>query len=150
MRAKKQTQQREALRQKLNTRGAQLTTQRAAVYEYLSGVEHHPTAEEVFLAVKPRLPRISLATVYKNLEALAACGAVSKLTYGDASARYDIRTDHHYHTRCLGCGKLWDVDAPGGTTRLEHIKPQAGFEVKHYRLELLGYCRQCRTKGTSG
>ncbi len=144
MGAKKQIQRRDALRQKLNTQGAQLTTQRAAVYEYLSEVAHHPTAEEVFLAVKSKLPRLSLATVYKNLEALVQCGAVSKLTYGDASARYDIRTDHHYHTRCLACGRIWDVNATQGTELLKLIKPQAGFEVKDYRLELLGHCRECR------
>ena len=145
MSKKKQTAGREALRQKLGERGAQLTTQRAAVHDYLSGVEHHPTAQEVFLAIKPAMPRISLATVYKNLEALVQCGAVSKLAYGDAAARYDIRTDHHYHTRCLGCGKIWDLDARGGASELlEHIKPQAGFEVKDYRLELLGHCRECR------
>lgn len=144
MSAKNQMQRQEALRQKLNTQGAQLTPQRAAVFDYLSGVEHHPTAEEVFLAVKPKLPRISLATVYKNLEALVKCGVVSKLTYGDASARYDIRTDHHYHTHCLECGKVSDLDAPEGSELLRHIKPQAGFEVKDYRLELLGYCQECR------
>lgn len=144
MSAKKHTQRREELREKLNTRGAQLTSQRAAVYDYLSGVEHHPTAEEVFLAVKPKLPRISLATVYKNLEALVQCGAVSKLTYGDAAARYDIRTDHHYHTRCLECGGIWDLDAREGSELFAHLKPQAGFEVKDYRLELLGHCRECR------
>jgi Fe2+ or Zn2+ uptake regulation protein len=142
--AKKQVERREALRQKLRARGAQLTSQRAAVYEYLSRVEHHPTAEEVFLAVKPKLPRISLATVYKNLEALVKCDAVSKLAYGDAAARYDIRTDHHYHTRCLECGKIWDLNAAEDSKALKHIKPQAGFEVKDYRLELLGYCRECR------
>lgn len=144
MTAKKQLQRQELLRQKLRTTGAQLTTQRAAVYNYLSGVEHHPTAEDVFLAVKPKLPRISLATVYKNLEALVNCGLVSKLAYGNASARYDIRTDHHYHTRCLDCGKIWDLDAVEGSELLSHIKPQAGFKVKDYRLELLGQCRECR------
>jgi len=144
MSTKKQIQQREMLRQKLHTRGAQVTTQRAAVFDYLSGVEHHPTAEEVFLAVKPKLPRISLATVYKNLEALVNCGAVSKLAYGNASARYDIRTDHHYHTRCLKCGKIWDLDVQEGSELLARIKPQKGFEVKDYRLELLGHCRECR------
>lgn len=144
MSAKRQAQRRETLRQQLRASGAQLTEQRAAVYEYLSGVDHHPTAEEVFLAVKTRVPRISLATVYKNLEALVQCGAVSKLTYGDASARYDIRTDHHYHTRCLECGKIWDLDAKEGAELLRKIRPQAGFEVQDYRLELLGRCRECR------
>ncbi len=134
----------EALRQRLGSRGAHLTQQRAAVFDYLGQVEHHPTAEEVFLAVKSKLPRISLATVYKNLEMLIACGAVSKLTYGDAAARYDIRTDHHYHTHCLECGKIWDLDAGEGAKLLKQIKPQAGFEVRDYRLELLGRCRGCR------
>lgn len=144
MAAKKHMERREELRKKLHERGAQLTPQRAAVYDYLSGVEHHPTAEEVFLAVKPKLPRLSLATVYKNLEALVNCGVASKLTYGDASARYDIRTDHHYHTRCLECGKIWDLDARQGSKALKQIKPQAGFAVQDYRLELLGRCRECR------
>src|SRR5262245_36312473 len=82
-----------ALRRMLGNSGANFTRQRAAVYGYLRAVDHHPTAEEVFLAVKQDLPKISLATVYKNLEALVACGAASKLAYGDAATRYDIRTD---------------------------------------------------------
>ncbi|HYP53561.1 MAG TPA: transcriptional repressor [Pyrinomonadaceae bacterium] len=141
---RRQVGQTEELRRQLRTRGAQLTSQRAAVFEYLSGVEHHPTAEDVFLAVKQKLPRISLATVYKNLEALVNCGAASKLSYGDAAARYDIRTDHHYHTRCLACGRIWDLDAREGSDALARIKPQAGFQVQDYRLELLGLCRECR------
>ena len=133
-----------SLREQLRAQGAQLTSQRVAVFEYLSGVDHHPTAEEVFFAVKRKLQRISLATVYKNLEALVACGAVSKLSYGDGSARYDIRTDHHYHTRCLKCGKVWDLNSAGGAAELKHIKPQRGFAVMDYRLELLGHCGECR------
>jgi Fe2+ or Zn2+ uptake regulation protein len=144
MNSKKDNEKEATLKLKLEARGAHLTQQRAAVFDYLSQVEHHPTAEEVYLAVKPRLPKISLATVYKNLEALVNCGAVSKLSYGDAAARYDIRTDHHYHTRCLGCGKIWDLDAKAGVDWLKQIKPRAGFAVEDYRLELLGYCRECR------
>ncbi len=132
-----------ALRRKLEARGYSLTSQRAAVYEYLSRVAHHPTAEEIFLRIKDKLPRISLATVYKNLEALAACGAITKLSYGDAAARYDIRTDRHYHTRCLRCGRIWDLEADAGPALSERIKPQAGFKVEDYRLEITGYCRDC-------
>ncbi|HEX8178948.1 MAG TPA: transcriptional repressor [Pyrinomonadaceae bacterium] len=132
------------LRQKLDARGGHMTRQRAAVYDYLSQSTHHPTAEEVFLNVKRKLPKISLATVYKNLEALVACAAISKLTYGDGSARYDIRTDHHYHTRCLKCGRMWDLEAGRGLAALQQIEPQAGFSVADYRLELLGYCQDCK------
>src|SRR5690349_10910732 len=141
---KEAERRRESLRRMLDSQGASFTRQRATVFEYLRQVKNHPTAEEVFVAVKRELPKISLATVYKNLEALVACGAAAKLTYGDGSARYDIRTDHHYHTRCLKCGSVADLDAAEGNDLLRQIKPQSGFEVKDYRLELLGYCRACR------
>ena len=135
----------EELRRKLDERGGHMTRQREAVYVYLSSVAHHPTAEEVFLNVKRELPKISLATVYKNLEALVACEAITKLSYGDGSARYDIRTDHHYHTRCLGCGRMWDLEAARGKSALEQIKAQPGFTVSDFRLELLGHCLDCKS-----
>lgn len=134
----------EELRQKLDAGGYHLTSQRAAVFDYLSRVNHHPTAEEIFLQIKDALPKIGLATVYKNLEALVACGAITKLNYGDASARYDVRTDHHYHTRCLKCGRIWDLEAGESSDLLERIKPQTGFRVEDYRLEITGYCRDCK------
>lgn len=143
MRKAKAKEMREVLRLRLDERGLSLTSQRAAVYEYLSRVSHHPTAEEIFLQIKGGLPKISLATVYKNLEALAACGAITKLGYGDASARYDVRTDRHYHARCLDCGRIWDVEAGADAAAFEQVKPQAGFKVEDYRLEILGHCRDC-------
>lgn len=143
----KQAERAESLRRELGERGAHLTRQRAAVFDYLSGVDHHPTAEEVYMAVKRKLPRISLATVYKNLEKLVECGAATKLTYGDAASRYDIRTDHHYHTRCVSCGELRDFESEKGLRLLRQLAPDTGFQVEDYRLELVGYCRACKGKG---
>lgn len=133
-----------ALRQMLDTRGSNFTRQRASVFEYLSRAGHHPTAEEVFLAVKQELPKISLATVYKNLESLVACGAASKLTYGDSAARYDIRADHHYHSRCLKCGRITDIDPEAEDQLLKLIKTPGGFKVEDLRVELVGYCKNCK------
>jgi Fur family transcriptional regulator, peroxide stress response regulator len=132
------------LRKMLETQGLHFTRQRAAVFDYLSRVNHHPTAEEVFFAVKQELPKISLATVYKNLEALVACGAVSKLIYGDAAVRYDIRTDHHYHSRCLKCGRITDLEPEAKQQVLKLVKPPRGFKVEDYRVDILGYCSGCR------
>ena len=137
---------REHLRSRLSAGGYSFTRQRTAVYDYLQSVEHHPTAEEVYLAVKRSLPKVSLATVYKNLEALIEAGAASKLTYGDGSARYDIRTDHHYHLRCVECGKIWDVEPMEISESFKRMKPRRGFQVTDLRLELLGTCQECRKK----
>jgi len=141
---KEAERQRLALRQKLLTSGSSFTRQRAAVFDYLRQVDHHPTAEEVFIAVKREAPKISLATVYKNLEALVACGAASKLTYGDSAARYEIRTDHHYHSRCLKCGRITDVAPAAGGQLLQLIKAPSGFKIEDYRVELLGHCKNCK------
>ncbi len=139
-------QAREELRWRLSEGGYSFTRQRAVVFDYLQSVEHHPTAEEVYLAVKKSLPKVSLATVYKNLEALIEAGAASKLTYGDGSARYDIRTDHHYHLRCLVCGTIWDVEPTEISQSFKRMRPRRGFHVTDLRLELLGTCRECREK----
>ena len=70
----------DALRDALEAAGWRCTPQRLAVYDHLSRAEHHPTAEEVYQAVKATIPKISLATVYKALEALVASGLAAKLT----------------------------------------------------------------------
>jgi len=144
MTIRKQRAEMSVLRALLDTRGVNFTRQRAAVYDYLCRVDHHPTAEDVFLAVKQELPRISLATIYSNLEALVACGAASKLTSGDGAARYDIRTDHHYHSRCLKCGRITDLEPEADEQLLELIKPPSGFKIENYRVEILGHCKGCR------
>ncbi|HYJ79266.1 MAG TPA: transcriptional repressor [Longimicrobiaceae bacterium] len=129
------------LRQVLEEHGQRFTEQRAAVYRFLRGSCEHPTADEVFTAVRADISDISLATVYKALETLVSCGLAMKLTYGDDSARYDARTDDHYHSRCLACGVVRDV--PGEAGGMPRIEAGEGFRVQGYRVEVLGYCALC-------
>jgi Fe2+ or Zn2+ uptake regulation protein len=121
------------------------TRQRAAVYEYLRGVHHHPTAKDVYLAVQRRLPRVSVSTVYNALELFVRTGRASKLSYGDAAARYDIRTDVHSHARCLGCGRVDDLEAIPALRWLRAITTP-NFTPTGCRFELLGHCRACRRR----
>ncbi|MFN0119186.1 MAG: transcriptional repressor, partial [Blastocatellia bacterium] len=109
--AAKKENLRQGLRSALVNEGRNFTRQRAAVYEFLVESRRHPTAEDVFMAVRRALPKISLATVYKNLEALVACGQAAKLSGGEGPARYEARRDEHHHARCLSCGLVTDVEA---------------------------------------
>lgn len=131
------------LREALEANGQRFTEQRAAVYRYLAGTDTHPTADEVFTAVRAEIPDISLATVYKALETLVGCGLAKKLTYGDGSARYDGRTDPHHHARCLTCGAVLDVPGRLDADALAELGTVAGFAVQGYRLELVGHCVAC-------
>lgn len=137
----------EVLRQALELNGQRFTEQRAAVYRFLASTDKHPTADEVFLAVRSEVPVISLATVYKSLETLVGCGLAMKLAYADGSARYDGRTDPHHHARCLSCSRIFDVPGRLPPEEIDGLKEGAhGFEVTGYRLELTGYCDGCRTE----
>ena len=134
------------LRRALDEVGWRFTRQRAAVFDYLRSVDSHPTAEDVYGAVRKLIPKISLATVYKSLEALVDVRLASKITYADGPARYDCRHDPHYHIRCLKTGKICDLDTPFDPDLLHKLDPhlvdslrERGFEVTEYRLELLGH-----------
>lgn len=134
------------LREALDRAGWRFTRQRAAVFDYLRSVNSHPTAEEVFSAVRQQLHKISLATVYKALEALVDCQMANKLAYTDGPARYDCRRDAHYHLRCLKTGRIRDLETPFDAQLLDKLDPhlvealrQQGFQVTDYRLELLGH-----------
>jgi Fe2+ or Zn2+ uptake regulation protein len=134
------------LRANLEASGCRCTPQRLAVYAFLVRSEHHPTAEDVYRDVRKTLPRISLATVYKALEAFVACGRATKLTAGDGPARYDARNDLHYHARCLRSGALHDLASPYDPDLIDKMDPELtgrlrlqGFRVTGYRLELVGF-----------
>ncbi|HEX8450816.1 MAG TPA: transcriptional repressor [Longimicrobium sp.] len=130
------------LREALEANGQRFTEQRAAVYRFLRGTDEHPTADEVFTVVRGEISDISLATVYKALETLVSCGLAAKLSYGDGSARYDARTDEHYHSRCLGCGVVRDVHATEPAYRPQ-VRVGDGFRVEGFRVEVVGYCGSC-------
>ena len=132
------------LREALEANGQRFTEQRAAVYRYLRSTTEHPTADDVFIAVRSMIPDISLATVYKSLETLVGCGLAAKLTYGDGSARYDGRTDPHPHARCLICDAVLDVPGRLDGALMAQIGPVPGFAVEGYRLEIVGHCEVCK------
>jgi Fur family transcriptional regulator, peroxide stress response regulator len=88
---------------------------------------------------------VSLATVYNALELLVTSGLATKLSYGDAASRYDIRTDPHAHARCLGCGRVDDVEARPSARWLAGIRAR-DFTATGYRFEILGHCRDCRPR----
>lgn len=131
------------LRRALESHGQRFTTQRAAVYDVLSGTTTHPTADDVFTAVRVGVPDISLATVYKALEAFVSCGVARKLTLGTGPARYDSRTDEHEHIRCLSCGRVQDIEGLGPPDWMESLAGLTRYDVVGYHLELEGYCPDC-------
>ena len=83
--------------------------QREMIYEQVMNFPIHPTADEVYYALKDENPNLSIGTVYRNLNLLSDMGRLMKINIANGKDRYDGRTDLHYHMTCTNCGRVFDV-----------------------------------------
>lgn len=128
-----------------------MTQQREIILEELRKYNGHPSADELFAKVKKRLARISLATVYRNLEILSEAGKVTKIEISGRQKRFDSQLGHHNHVYCLGCHKVDNIEL-GRKSALD-FKPSdyKGYAVEGYRIEFKGFCPDClKKKNTKG
>ena len=128
------------MRKQLNLR---LTRQRKVILEELRKVNTHPSADKIYEMVRKRLPRISLGTVYRNLEILSASGEIQKLELGCTSKRFDGIADNHYHIRCLHCDRVVDAPADFDVAVNHDLKNTTNFKIIGHRLEFIGICPDC-------
>lgn len=128
----------------LRQEGYRFTRQRQIILEEVRRQQHHPSAKEVYDAVKVRLPDISLGTVYRGLGVLVKLGLIHKVEHGEY-ARFDANLAEHHHLICTNCDQLLDVDAPlSEPLNTDQFKVR-GFKVQGYKLELYGLCPTCTT-----
>jgi len=124
-------------------RGLAVTVQRRTVFEALSVRRDHPTADQVYDAVRSRLPGLSRTTVYRVLETLVGAGFARKVQHAGGVARFDPITERHHHLVCEVCGRLVDVDdAAVPALRLPETRG-TGFRVTDYSVSFLGLCGSC-------
>lgn len=119
-----------------------LTKQRQAILSFLERTHDHPTADEVYAAVQPQLPRLSLATVYRTLDTLVAEGLANRVP-GTQPARFEIHQEGHVHFQCTCCGKMLDLWPTSPLVDLTLIGA-SGPEVTGYDLMLRGLCPECK------
>lgn len=127
-----------------NSRASRMTVQRRMILEEVRAARSHPTADDVYDRVRKRLPRISLGTVYRNLEALATQGVIQRLDLSGGQRRFDHEPVPHYHVRCVECGSLADVSLKPSMDPGDVLEEGCEFEILAVRLEFLGICPQCR------
>ena len=123
-----------------------MTRQRRVILEELRKVKTHPSADEIYEIVRKRLPRISLGTVYRNLEKLSESGDIQKLEPGSSLKRFDGDPTDHCHIRCVRCDRIADAPmAPDLKIDLARVN-STDFEIIGHRLEFLGMCPICSAK----
>ena len=119
------------------------TPQRRVILEELTKIESHPTAAMLYETVRRRLPRISLGTVYRNLDLLADAGIIRKLELVGSEARFDATVERHEHVRCVECGRVDDLRGVAMEEPDLTAGVFGGYQVVGYRIEFLGICPEC-------
>jgi Fur family ferric uptake transcriptional regulator len=120
------------------------TQQRQIILEELRKLKTHPTAAALYAIVRSRLPKISLGTVYRNLEMLHQLGIIQKLDFGGSEARYDGTVDEHHHIRCVSCGRIDDISGSPLALSGCDVNNLGGYKILGHRFEYLGLCPECQ------
>lgn len=122
--------------------GKRYSRQREMIYRAVAGSKEHPTAEMVYQWLKPANPNLSLGTVYRNLNLLAAEGTLVRMPF--PVERYDACTQPHSHLRCEGCGRVVDVELPYDG-ELDAAAGAAAPELTVHRHDVVfyGLCPAC-------
>ena len=128
----------------LRESGRRITAQRRAILEYLTRRTDHPSPRQIYRDLSPRVPSLSLATVYNTLKALVEMGLIREIDFEAADNRYDPNLAPHINLVCVRCGSITDFDhelpiAP------EELRSKLGFETVDFRIEYRGLCAGCRT-----
>ena len=132
----------------LRALGRRLTRPRRLVLDAVRATDAHPSAAAVYGRVRRQLPRVSLATVYRNLRMLAAEGFIRERA-DSAGLRFDGNLAPHDHFTCVVCGRVFDVPSARRRAARALRSATAGFEVFDHRIEFYGRCRACRGRGRS-
>ncbi len=106
----------------------------------------HPTAEELYMHLKPANSNLSLATVYRNLNQLSELNHIKKITGLSGQVHYDHNTCEHYHMICLECSKIMDLPPEMGDSLRRILKGTSDFEVVSYDIIVKGFCKDCKNQ----
>jgi len=122
-----------------------LNTNAQAVLDVIKEAHNHPTASDIYEAVRERRPRMGLASVYRILHTLVEQGWIKEIRHSDEICHYDARVDRHDHAVCTACGRLIDVPISASVPQ-EHLESAAksiGMTFKSYELRLYCLCSAC-------
>ncbi len=132
------------IRERFRRSGYTLTSQRRAVFEALKEAKGHPSAEDIYLIVKQKNPRVALGTVYQALSVLEEIGIVGSKHWSESPTRYDLNVEPHLDIRCAGCGKVSEITGVELGELHERIPNNTPYQVTGVTMVIEGLCPACR------
>ena len=130
--------------------GLRLTSQRRLIFSILESADTHLNAKQLLEQARKVDPGIDQVTIYRNLAVLKKLGVVDELDLlhlrGDEHYYEAKQTRAHSHVACLECGKVFEYYTPAMKRMKQELEREVGFSVSFSRIEIGGYCSDCRKK----
>ena len=124
--------------------GSKRFRKRDAILTCVRETKVHPSADWVFAQLKPEIPDISLATVYRNLSLFKQQGLIASLGTVSGVERFDGNVDPHVHFICNRCDAIIDLPQMAVPQALSsQAAAQAGGQVDACQLTFTGVCCRC-------
>lgn len=120
------------------------TRQKDAIREALRENDEFISAQDLHRRLEEHGTHIGLATVYRQLNALADAGLADTIRL-DGQQLFRLCGDdgHHHHLVCVRCGRTVEIEPPSESW-LRGIADAHGFTVESHTLEVFGLCPDCR------
>jgi Fur family transcriptional regulator, ferric uptake regulator len=129
----------------LKQAGKRLTAQRALIMDIIH--EGHMDADEIHKRARRKEPKISLSTVYRNLQTLKNLGLIEELHLDDTHHHYELKPiAEHDHIVCLGCGKVIEFKHSLHSHLRQEVPEAQTFAIIRTEIRITGYCPECRRK----
>jgi Fur family iron response transcriptional regulator len=122
--------------QTLTEHGIQPSAQRVAVADYVLYTTDHPSADQVWAAVKRNFPMLSRATVYNTLNLFTEKGLLRELVLAEGKVVFDPKLDPHHHFLDEDTGEISDV--PWSALDVRRVHSLSGFDVREYQVVMRG------------
>lgn len=116
--------------------------QREAILQFLSTRTDHPTADCVYTNLHETYPRLSLGTVYRNLNLLVSTGEIARIVCEEAD-HFDYDVSPHHHFECRICHQVYDVPV-AVLPKIDEKTEQEVGKVEGCQLIFYGICKNCQ------
>ena len=135
-------------RQVLSSSSQRVTAQRALLLELLRQSGGHLDAEELYMRARKKNYRISLSTVYRNLQLFKKLGLIEEHHFDEEHHHYEVKSGaEHQHLLCISCGKVVEFACPLSHEFRDNIGKQYDFDISNVEVRMIGLCSRCRARG---
>jgi len=131
----------------LSISSQRITAQRTLLLEMLRQSGGHLDADELYQRARKKNSRISLSTVYRNLQLFKKLGLIEEHHFDEEHHHYEVKSGaEHQHLLCINCGKVVEFACPGSQRFRENIGRKYDFDITNVEVRMTGLCSSCRSK----